>query len=206
VTHQSEAIERLREKTELFELGIHPNMLSGSTHGKTEDEVLTHVMSIVPNAISMRTHGLYQTSNWLAKAAKEYGILVDVSLFLPRADNLSPHKIKWNGALLWRIPYFWGDNSEMFEDAPIWSLSDERLKIHGLKVFDFHPIHIALNADRFERYEYLKSIRPLKFWDEEFIKKHANTDIGPQTLFLDLVKMLSGKGTQIRDIVNKVQI
>lgn len=73
VTHESEAIERLRENDDLFELGIHPNMLSGSTHGKTEDEVLTHVKKIVPGAISMRTHGLYQTSNFIVKAAKEYG-------------------------------------------------------------------------------------------------------------------------------------
>jgi hypothetical protein len=202
VTHQSEAIDRLKE-TELFELGIHPNMLSGSTHGETEDEVLRYMKSIVPNAVSMRTHGLYQTSKWLVKAAKEYGVLVDVSLFLPRANNLSPHKIKWNGILLWRIPYFWEDDSEMFEDTPIWTLTDARLNVQGLKMLDFHPIHIALNTTRYEHYEYLKSIRPLEFWDEEFVKKYANQGIGPRTLFLDLVKVLAGQGTQIKEIIKE---
>ncbi len=178
VTHKSDALERLQERTDLFELGIHPNMLLGSTHGKTEDEVLTHVKSIVPNAVSMRTHGLYQTTNWLSKAAGEYGILIDVSLFLPRADHLLPHRIKWNGASMWRILYFWEDDFEMFEDIPIWSVSDERLKGNGLKIFDFHPIRVALNTERFERYEHLKSIRPLDQWDEKFIGDNANYSIG----------------------------
>ena len=75
VTHQSEAIERSHKHSTLFELGIHPNMLAGSTHGQNEDEVLAHLCEIVPNAVSMRTHGLYQSSRWLAKAALEYGAL-----------------------------------------------------------------------------------------------------------------------------------
>jgi len=174
VTHQSDAIERLRENYELFELGIHPNMLSGSTHGKTEDDVLAYIKNIVPDAISMRTHGLYQTSNFLVKAAKEYDVLIDVSLFLPRAKYLQPHKLKWHGSSLWRIPYFWEDDSEMFEDNPIWNIFDVRMNVDGLKVFDFHPIHIALNTESFERYDSLKKICPLKSWDKAFIESHAN--------------------------------
>lgn len=84
ITHESDAINRLSKNSDLFELGIHPNLLNGSTHGKTEDEILKHMKAIVPNAVSMRTHGLYQSTNFLTKAAKEYGILNDVSLFLPK--------------------------------------------------------------------------------------------------------------------------
>jgi hypothetical protein len=206
VTHQSKAIERLRENNELFELGIHPNMLFGSTHGKTEDEVLTHIKNIVPDAISMRTHGLYQTTNWLVKAAKDYGVLIDVSLFLPRAANLHPHQIKWNCSSLWRIPYFWEDDSEMFEDVPIWSISDERLNVSGLKLFNFHPVHIALNTGRFEKYENLKLMRPLSSWDEEFIEEHTNKGRGFKSLFLELVHQLSGKGNQINELVGNVDM
>lgn len=205
VTHQSEAVERLREQTELFELGIHPNALPGSTHGKTEDEVLKHILEIVPQAVSMRTHGLYQSSYWLWKASREYGVQIDVSLFLPRTAGLTPHKLSWNGSSIWRVPYFWEDDTEMFEDEPIWSVSDARLNLHGLKVFDFHPIHIALNTNRFEHYTHLKSIRSLSTWNEEFVKSHAYQGMGPQTMFLELVKALSGKGGHIRDIVKGAQ-
>lgn len=202
ITHESDAISRLRNNSQLFELGIHPNMLCGSTHGKTQDEVLTHIKEIVPDAVSMRTHGLYQTSPWLTKAAKEYGIQTDVSLFLPRAKNLQPHKINWNGSSLWRLPYFWEDDAEMFDDNPIWRLSDERLNVSGLRIFDFHPIHIVLNTDNFSKYEELKKRKPLSLWDKAFIEEHIYTGFGPRNIFLELVNNLKGKGTTITELVN----
>lgn len=203
VTHESDAVNRLKNQAQLFELGIHPNMLCGSTHGKTQDEVLTHIKEIVPNAVSMRTHGLYQTSPWLTKAAKEYGIQTDVSLFLPRATHLQPHKINWNGSSLWRLPYFWEDDAEMFEENPIWSLSDERLSVSGLRIFDFHPIHIVLNTDDFGKYEALKKIKPLSLWDKTFIDEHIYTGFGPRNIFLELVSSLKGKGTTVTELVNQ---
>lgn len=202
VTHHSDAIERLREHPELFELGIHPNMLAGSSHGTSEDDVLAHMKEIVPNSVCMRTHGLYQTSNWLVKAAKS-GVLVDVSLFLPRAVNLTPHFTRWNGTSLLRIPYFWEDDSEMFEENPIWRISDHRLNVGGLRVFDFHPIHIALNTSSYEKYETLKTIKPLTSWDAEFIKENESSDIGPKNFFLELVNHLKGKGRRIKDLLSE---
>lgn len=204
VTHRSEAVERLRH-VELFELGIHPNMLAGSTHGKTEDEVMAHVRRIVPSAISMRTHGLYQTSNFLKKAAREYGVAIDVSLFLPRAAALRPHRLTWSGLSLWRIPYFWEDDSEMWEDEPLWDVSDHRLDVCGLKVFDFHPVHVALNTEAPERYEELKRTHPFESWDRELVEKKANKGDGPRTLFLGLVQKLRGKGRQVREIISTVE-
>jgi hypothetical protein len=201
VTHRSEAVDRLKRYSHLFELGIHPNMLSGSTHGNSEDEVLGHIKSIVPDAISMRTHGLYQSTNFLVKAAKGYGIAIDVSLFLPRATNLLPHRLNWGGSNLWRIPYFWEDDSEMFEDDPIWDLSNKRLEHYGLKVFDFHPIHIVLNTDKYEKYVNLQKIRPLSEWDEAFIQEHTNKGNGTGRFFLQLVEELRGKGACIKDII-----
>ena len=201
VTHASAAIERLAGHRDLFELGIHPNMLPGSTHGRTEDEVMAHMATLVPGAVTMRTHGLYQTSNFLVKAAKDYGILNDVSLFLPRAPHLQPHRINWGGAALWRIPYFWEDDSEMYEDDPIWALSDGRLQVSGLRVFDFHPIHVALNTERFARYDTLKSVRPLQSWDEQFVAEHARHGDGPRRLFIELADALAGKGQRVKDMI-----
>ena len=152
----------------------------------------------------MRTHGLYQTSNWLVKAAKDYGILIDVSLFLPRAKNLQPHQIKWSGCSLWRIPYFWEDDLETFEDIPIWSTSDERLNISGLKVFDFHPVRIALNTNRFGTYQHIKSIRPFELWDERFVQKHMRKGKGPRNFFMELVSE-TDKGKKIKELVDDME-
>jgi hypothetical protein len=202
LTHDSAAVERLKESSHLFEFGVHPNLLPGSTHGQSEDAVLTHVMAMVPNAVSMRTHGLYQSSNFLAKAAGEYGIAIDVSLFLPRAANLTPHRLRWGYTKLWRLPYFWEDDSEMFEDDPIWSLSDERLAVPGLRIFDFHPIHLLLNTNKFETYSALKQELPVSQWDAEFVAKHANKLEGPRDLFLGLAEELSERGRQIKELIS----
>ncbi len=205
VTHYSEAIEKLKTKEDLFELGIHPNLLDNSTHGRTEEEVLAHILKIVPSATSMRTHGLYQSSSFLIKASVDYGITADLSLFLPRAANLQPHQIKWSGAKLWRLPYFWEDDSEMYEDDPIWELSDERLNVPGLRIFDFHPIHILLNTRRFDDYSALKQIRPVSKWDFEFVKEHVSKEKGPRNIFLELTGNMSGGGLKVQDLTKMAE-
>ena len=203
ITHESDAVQRLKEHSELFELGIHPNMLKGSTHGETEDEVLKHIKEIVPDAVSMRTHGLYQTSNFLAKAAREYGVLYDVSLFLPKAPYLQPHLIKFDRSTLCRIPYFWEDDIEMFESSPNWQILNY-FQFPGLKVFDFHPIHVALNTEKFDRYDALKKKKSIRDWDTDFIEEHANKGIGTRNIFFELLNELSGKGKRIKDLIHSI--
>ena len=203
VTNESETLNEIRKYKENFEIGIHPNMLDGSTHGKTEDEVLSYMKSLAPEAVSMRTHGLYQTSNWLIKASKEYGIKIDVSLFLPRTHYLQPHVVKWHGISLCRIPYFWEDDSEMSEEKPIWNVEDGRLYGDGLKIFDFHPVHLILNTVNYEDYEKLKKIKPLSEWNEDFVKEHFNEGEGPLTLFKQLLDKIKGKGFLVKEIAER---
>lgn len=201
VTHASPAIDRLRKHPGLFELGAHPNMLPGSTHGKTADEVLAHIKRVVPEAVSMRTHGLYQSSNFLIRAHKEYGIKIDVSLFLPRMQMLIPHQLRWYGARLWRVPYFWEDDSEIFEEDPIWDLTDERLHTPGLKILNFHPIHVALNTNDYQHYESLKGRLPLQEWRHEFVAENACKGLGSRDIFLKLADALAHQGRRISDLV-----
>ena len=202
ITHESAAVDRLRARPDLFELGIHPNMLPGSTHGATEDDALAHVLKIVPGAVAMRTHGLYQTSNFLVKAASQFGVRIDVSLLLPRAAHLQPHRIRWGTAPLWRIPYFWEDDAEMYEERPIWTIDDERLAVEGLRVFDFHPVHVALNTGRFEHYDTLRKTRPLAAWDAAFVSAHARAGAGPRSLFIELADALAGGGRFVSELVD----
>ena len=201
-THFSPAIETIKQKVDLFEIGIHPNCLPGSTQGNSEDEVLQYVKVIAPDATIMRTHGLYQSTSFLKKAALDYGILIDVSLFLPRVVNLTQYYMKFNRSGIWRVPYFWEDDYEMLEDNPIWKLSDPRLHVKGLKVFNFHPAYIVLNTDKFNVYEKLKKERPFNTWNSEFIQPYIKNGQGPKTLFLELLGYLSRSGGKwIKEII-----
>ena len=69
VTHNSKIISEIRDN-ELFELGIHPNFENNSTQGNNLIEVLSHLLKIVPEANSVRTHGLLQSSNIIENIIK----------------------------------------------------------------------------------------------------------------------------------------
>ena len=111
VTHASEAVDRLRSNP-LFELGIHPNFFPGSSHGSTEDEIIRHVLELVPGAKSVRMHALYQSSRLLYKLRHEYGLEIDSSLFVPQTPFLKPHTFGFSPTVapLVRLPYFWEDD------------------------------------------------------------------------------------------------
>lgn len=184
VTHASPAIERLRQHPDLFELGIHPNFLPGSTHGDTPEVVLHHCMALVPNATSMRTHGLVQSSPLLAQIMAQTAITTDVSLFLPHTPYLQPVEYTWQGHSLLRIPYYWEDDFEMERTSPYWHLAPLLAAGEGLKVFDFYPIHVYLNSAEIRPYRALKQRVPnLPTMTSADAAPFVNSGIGARTLF-----------------------
>ncbi len=203
VTHQSPAIDRLRQHPGLFELGIHPNFLPGSTHGTTTSDILHHCMGLVPEAISMRTHALVQSSPLLAQVMKKTPITIDVSLLLPYMPELQPVEYYWQGNRLLRIPYFWEDDLEMERPSPCWHLAPLLEASKGLKVFDFHPIHIYLNSANMEPYQALKKQAPdLMAATPTQAKSHIEPNAGTQTMFLETIEYLANtkQSLCVRDI------
>jgi len=159
VTHPSPAIERLRRRPDLFELGIHPNFLSGSTQGASSLDVLRNCLETVPGATSMRTHALVQSTPLLDMVMKQSSIATDVSLFLPHMEGVRPIEYWWQGRMLLRVPYVWEDDFEMECPRPAWSVA-AMLETPGVKIFDFHPIHVYLNSGDLNAYNTLKQRAP----------------------------------------------
>ena len=203
VTHNSPAIERLRQHSELFELGIHPNFLPGSTHGTTTAEVLDHCMRLVPEAFSVRTHCLFQSTPLLCDVLTRTPIRVDASLYLPHVRRLSVNELQWQGETLLRVPHFWEDDFEIERITPCWSMAPLLAENDGLKVFDFHPIHVYLNSSTTDAYRQLKQkAASLSEVSEDQAAALAETGSGAQTLFVELTKHLSQatKSLRMRDI------
>lgn len=159
VTHASPAIERLRERADLFELGIHPNFLPGSTQGATPREVLRACLAMVPGATSMRTHGLVQSTPLLELIMAETPVRVDASVFLPHMPMVQPVEYWWQRRMLLRVPYIWEDDFEIERPAPNWTV-EKMLAAPGVRVFDFHPIHVYLNSADLGAYTELKRRSP----------------------------------------------
>jgi hypothetical protein len=206
VTHNSPAVDRLRAQPKLFELGIHPNFLAGSTHGTTVDQVLDHCLELVPEARSMRTHGLWQSTLLFQKVLeRKSNIRADVSLLAFGAAGLSPFLHRYRGHSLWRIPYQWEDTFAMeaqaFPERPLeWAGG-------GLKIFSFHPIHVVLNATTMGNYQRLKQAVPcLSEAGAAALAPYQEKGTGMRQRFIELVEHLArdGSGQRIDDIVSRM--
>ena len=204
VTHHSPAIDRLKQHKKLFELGIHPNFLPHSTQGKTPTEVLDYCMDLVPDAMSMRTHALVQSSPLFIEIMAQTPIKRDVSLFLPRCSWIQPFEYRLHGRSLWRIPYFWEDDFEMEAITPSWEITSLIKNDKGLKIFNFHPIHIYLNSKNIASYQKLKQHVPKLFESTpENTRKFINTTApGSGQMYATLIKYIAIKKNSmcIRDI------
>jgi hypothetical protein len=202
VTHASEAVERLRAVDD-FELGIHPNFASASTHGTDFAAVLAHCMELVPEATAMRTHHLFQMTPLFDVVLERTPIRADLSLYLHRAPGLVPVAFRSAGRTLHRFPTYWQDDQAMLEDVPCWDAAT-LLAPPGLKVFNFHPIHVLLNSRTFDGYRALKDLGRTMDLARAHTSAHLRDGPGTATVFRDVVASLGGRPTwRIRDLVER---
>ncbi len=157
VTHRQDVLADLDRRPDV-ELGLHPNFLPGSSHGDTADRVLDHLLGIVPQARSMRSHALVQSSPILLHVCRSTPIENDVSIFLPFCPGLRPTRMVFEAGGRWltRLPYWWEDDVAACWpgwtwDAPMGAPSDD------LRIYAFHPIHVALNMATLEAYRAFKA-------------------------------------------------
>ena len=199
VTHMSPAIARLKRYSNLFELGIHPNFLPGSTHGDTPDAVLRHCMSLVPEASSVRTHLLFQSTALLRQLMTQTSITTDVSLFLPGTPYLRPVEWLSRRRTLLRIPYFWADDFEMEREITCWRLAPHLRVGKGVKIFAFHPIHVYLNSADLEIYQVLKHQVPrISEASPHILNPYIRTGEGTCVLFQEVIAYLAAHGPSVR--------
>jgi hypothetical protein len=208
ITHDSPAIKRLKNNPGLFELGIHPNFCPDSSQGKTVDEVMRYLFKLLPKAQLMRTHRLYQSWDLLKTIIGKYPIKGDFSIFLPETPFIQPHVLDLRnrfGGKIVRVPFFWEDDVEMCRKKPRWSLKKlANIKTPGLKIFNFHPTHVYLNTETFDRYEKAKIYykNPKKF--ELFINQKSR---GTKNMFLDILESIRNTKSsppRLSDIIKKI--
>lgn len=189
ITHKSEAVERLFKYPELFDLGVHPNFLEHSTQGRNKSEIMNFVMNIVPDAKTVRTHGMYYSAEISKLFAQKYGLKFDSSIYLKEMPDIRPQNIYYEDNLLIRLPYFWEESGEMMNPKPSFNIG-QRLDYSGLKIFDFHPIHIFLNSKSMKNYNNLKKSFDLNVCLEKDIQPFVNKGLGARTLLLDLIEQV----------------
>jgi len=190
VTHDTPLLERMRANPR-FELGIHPNFngLLGVGQGPTPAggarEVLDDLLRVVPEAVSTRSHSMTQGSH-LLEACLERGLTHDCNHFVPYESRIPLRPWRhWNGQV--KVPYCWEDDvraivEDGLDPAPL-------LAAEGLKVVDFHPIHVFLNMATLELYESTRSLHR----EAARLRERRHPGRGTQTFLTELVERSRGE-------------
>lgn len=186
VTHATPVLAELREN-ELFELGIHPNfnklLNCDYAQGKNIDEVFTNILKIVPEAKSFRSHSLTQSTPIIAEAS-EKGLLYDLNTFIPISSDIEvcPYMHTCN---ILQLPHIWEDDVHYMNKWNYEEMVEKVQKYKGLKILDFHPIHIYLNTENIERYN---AARP-HLNDMAQLKNNVNNQCyGTRNFFKQIIK------------------
>lgn len=135
--------------------GIHPNFLPGSSHGGTPEAVIAHCLELVDRPTTVRCHSFFENTPVLGKLFAN-GLRADSNLGLFGQGGLVP-LIHCTGLL--RFPVF-------FEDDVFFNLADGALSLEplrsalfspGLKILNFHPSLVGLNAPSQGHYDAARS-------------------------------------------------
>lgn len=208
VTHETKHLSRLSNNS-LIELGVHPNFRPlFERHNDLwvgVDSILSNVRELVPEAQSIRCHSLVQSSP-LLNLFCEHGYTHDVNQLIPIHSKmiLFPY-YHWNKKLI-RVPFFWEDDihcldlsSGLMSDWPI----DDCLNYMGIKVFNFHPIHLFLNTENLKRYEKTRSFHN----QVRILKKHRfiNGREGTRAFFLRLIEEAKKRNMEF-GLIKEIQL
>lgn len=193
VTNETTMLDEFR-KNDNIELGIHPNfnkILNGEEK-KSSNDIISDILKIVPEAISCRSHALVQSSNILRDLYSQ-NIKYDLNTYIPNESNiiLKPYK-SFTGIKV--CPFFFEDDiylmnviKDRYKDK-INSLLDR----DGLKIFNFHPIHVFLNTEKINRYENAKK------YNKDFVNlknyKNDYNEFGIRTFLIELINSAKERG------------
>ncbi len=173
--------------TDLVEVGIHP----GFDNTLSLEDDIKRLQQIFPSAIGVRTHCLVQSTPLIILLA-ESGLEYDSSILLWEQKNLKPFR-DWNGLI--RIPVFWEDDLHLLSGREP-KLESINFRTPGMRVFDFHPIHIFLNTSDLKVYNEYKE-------DRNNIDKYESNGDGVRRIFINLLEFI--KENSIRTLkLNRV--
>jgi len=200
VTHPTPLLNRLRRNID-FELGLHPNFnqLISAKSQLDAEQIVRNLKEIVPEAVSVRSHSLTQSSHILDSFSRN-GITHDVNLLIPAYSNMEAAAFRHINGLL-RAPFFWEDDVHCVAMARGYEMDWNPLRFinrKGLKIFDFHPIHVFLNTEDLTRYERTRYCHR----DYAELEKHrfCSDEQGSRAFLINLIREAKKKGMQFGKI------
>ena len=184
-THQTDLLERIRGN-DAMELGIHPNfnpLLSGDNRNGDAEEIVDGLLSIVPEAKSVRTHSLVQSTR-LTNMYAGKGLTHESNIRIVSGSGIKVRPFIHPSGLV-MCPYQWGDYNDLGDKI------SECLTNDQLFIVDFHPIHVFLNTEDLSRYERTRHIHH----EPDKLIKHRFEGEGVRTRLLEVLELAEQPAT-----------
>jgi hypothetical protein len=184
------------------ERGLHPNFRrNGDTfrelrqahegHFETLDEtrlfraVMEKTLTFCPEAMGVRTHSLFFELQ-LLPIFRDLGLRYDSSTLLPLQPHLRQHAAMWG---ITEIPIYYMDHFDLVNQATGFNLAGLKLDQPGLKVMNFHPTMLYINAPDDAFYQACKPY----YGDVGALLAHRHDGRGIRSLFLDLLDKIASE-------------
>ena len=172
------------------EVGIHPNFTSLDLEKHIQER-----LNNFPNSKGTRSHSFFFTER-LRELYDRYGILYQSNVMMYRQHYVKPYRM---ARTTLEIPLFWMDYFyiEMENNAPSFQLQELQINEPGLKVFDFHPVHVFLNTEHLGRYEAAKEY----YHEPEKLIEFRNTQtLGVRDLLVELLDRIKGNNIRAKTL------
>lgn len=158
ITHNTPVLKRIISNPN-FELGLHPNFnpLLENRSSSSVEQIINELKTFVPEVNVLRSHSLTTSGRWLGLYQK-CGIKYLSNYMMRGVNNIQPF-YHINGLV--EVPIYYADDGEIFlnDDKSIPRLKsnfDSTQELKGIRVLNFHPIHITLNSSSYKQYESAK--------------------------------------------------
>jgi hypothetical protein len=192
-THKSASLE---EMSRVYEIGLHPNFnpfFQNAFHSSPR-AILHELKSWYPDAVGVRCHSR-TVSALLIDQFISVGLRYDANQICPYQEGLRPY----NYLGFCRFTDFWQDDVHALYQRPF-ILSDIPVESEGMKIFNFHPVHIYLNTESPERYEAARA----HYQEPQKLIEFRNTQTkGTRDLLIELLDYLKDRRMQphaLRDL------
>jgi hypothetical protein len=186
-THKSTA---LNDVSRIYEIGLHPNfnpLFQNGFHSSPR-AILDELKSWYPEAVGVRCHSR-TVSALLIDQFISIGLRYDANQICPYQKGLMPYTYRG----FCRFTDFWQDDVHALYQRPF-VLSSIPVESEGMKIFNFHPVHIYLNTESPDRYEAARA------HDQEPHKliEFCNTQTkGTRDLLIELLDYLRDRQMQL---------
>ncbi len=173
------------------EIAIHPNFTS-----LDYEKHIIERLNDFPEAKGTRSHSLF-FSEHLRLIYTKYKLEYQSNAMMYLQPNIHPYLMSPTTI---ELPFFLMDTFHiiMSHPKPKFDTSVLNLASPGLKIFDFHPVHIFLNTECLSRYTNAKS----EYHNSKELIKHRNTKTpGTKDLFVEILKFCKENNEECKNLL-----